>query len=959
MLNAIRKLPPQAAVPRQVYLKAKHYVEQQAVPFFDFYRNAAFGFVEVAPRKGHYVQLVLDEQGNLDAHCKCREADFDEVCGHGFAIYLKLINWPLVREDLSEKFESFELCRFFKTTGRALYDLALNPTTNPSLRLKEGVADQRLVEYLGFGGPETPLSRRDRQAQETAKRKVRPMEEWIMLRKQFPSARVLFEESRLYALCKLLFFIDRERGLKVRVSEGDSHRVVLSIGTGDHELLSWEMPVDAFLKGMQQNWDFWEERCDFDVRRQGVPITYRIQFTAENDLEVEPMLSAGPEVHVPLGEVGLPGHKNLNFHPKLGYFRLQTGLSPFEMTYSEPGVSVIHHQEVARFLKQHLATLENLDRSLMDEALFGEVVAEKFDNFRLNLDAFEPKGFTYHLEARLGEHQVALDDLRRLFRERGRYRKIGGKLFDTAGYDGVYLKAFCELEKAAINLPVGDLFRLLMFFRDRLNVETSELTAKIYQSLKEFQMPELPSLEHTRLTLRAYQELGYEWLYFLKTHGLGGLLCDQMGLGKTHQGMALIAALLSEDPAARVLVVAPTSVLFHWKDKLGEFCPGIEKTIHHGLDRDAQKALEEAQVIISSYGTMRNDIDHFRNRAFDLVIFDEIQYLKNKKTKSYGELSQLNGLCKIGLTGTPIENHVEELKSLMDLVLPGFLGGDAQFRKFFVDPILKFNDSSAKEKVRDMIKPFTLRRSKSQVLQELPPKTEDLRTVTLGKYESELYKEIKGAGKNTIFGPDGKPLGLMHIFQLIDKLKQVCNHPALYFKHPNYAAYPCAKWDMFLELLHEALDSGEKLVVYSQYLGMIDMFKSYLDKEGVGYSVITGQTRDRADQQRRFMEEQGCQVFLGSLRAAGVGIDLTAASIMIHYDRWWNPAREEQATDRIHRIGQNKNVQIYKFKTLGTVEERIDRIISQKRHLLDDVVGFDNDSVAKTFTMDELLEILS
>ena len=951
-------MPRKFKVPAQVFLDAKGYVERKAVPFFDFYRNCAFGFVRVGERKGHFVHLVIKEESDLNASCNCREADRDEVCGHAFALFLKVNNWPQKRDLLYESFEDYRLCRFFKASGRNLYDLHLQASENPRLTLPENVYDDRMLRYWNLIPDDGTLAKRDRKALEVAHNRVRTHSEWAMLEKNFPPSRILFEESSLYPLCKLFYFLERAGSLNVRVTREEDHQVTLRISQGAQTLFQWTMPVEAFLKGIREDWDYWMDRTDFDVRKQGVPLSYRIHFLEDGSLEIEPRVTVAQDLHPSLKEVQISGHSNLCFHEGLGYFRVQTGLSPFEMTYAEPRVSMVGKEEVAPFLKANLATLETMDRSLMDDELFGEVVVEQFDNFQLNLDRFHEKSFHFDLTARLGDQRFQLGQLNELFREKGRYRKLGGKLFDSQGYDGVYLKSLCEGSAKGEDLSVGDLFRLMAFFRERLNVDVTEWSQAIFEQLKNFDAPNLPDLSHTKLNLRDYQKLGYEWLYFLRTFGLGGLLCDQMGLGKTHQGMALLAAAARENPDGKSLVVAPTSVLFHWKEKLADFCPDLKAVIHHGYARDGQRALEQHQIVISSYGIVRNDLGIFRERAFDLVIFDEIQFLKNKDTKAYKSLSQLYADCKIGLTGTPIENQIGELKNLMDLILPGYLGSDSHFKRYFTDPILKLNHGPTKEKMKALVHPFTLRRSKSEVLTELPEKIEDLRSFALGEYEWELYKKTKGEGKKHIYNQDGDTPGLMHVFQLIGKLKMICNHPALFFGNDDYAAYPSTKWEMFTELLHEALDSGEKVVVFSQYLGMIRMFRRYLEHHQVGHAVITGETKDRAGEQQRFMKDPQCRVFLGSLRASGVGIDLTSASILIHYDRWWNSAREEQATDRVHRIGQDKTVQVYKFKALETVEERIDRIIHEKRALLEDVVGFDSENISKTFTLDELLEIL-
>ena len=789
-----------------------------------------------------------------------------------------------------------------------------------------------------------------------------------MLKKGFPSPLLTFEESLFYPLCKLLFHLERHAQPVMSVDLVD-HRVFIRFRNGTHEFFTWELGVEDYLKGIRgggnRYWDHWQQHTHFGIRRQSLPLTYRIGFTAANDLEIEPMLHLGGDHYAPVAHLEMVSKRNLYFHEKLGYFGMQTGLSPFEMTWSEPGVHQVDAQDVKKFLEEHRETLESMDRSQMDEGLFGEVVVDGFDHLDVNLEQHGDGGFTITMGATLDEHTLGIHQLVDLFtKQKGRYRKIGGKLIDSAGYDSVFLSSLLGHGQTNLDsedlarLSAGDLLRLLALFKDRLHVNVNELTATIYDNLRNFKAPTVPSLEHTKLKLRPYQDVGYQWLYFLKSYGLGGLLCDQMGLGKTHQAMALIAAVQKQIPTARILVVSPTTVIYHWRDKLKDFCPELEVGIHHGPDRDLEITLKHARVIISTYGTLRNDAPQLQQSLFELVVFDEIQNLKNKDTKRYKSLSTIQAHCKIGLTGTPIENNVGELKNLLDLVFPGFLGSDAHFKRFFVEPITKFNDTKAKDRMRTMVSPFTLRRSKAQVLTDLPEKTEDLRSFKMSAYEMDLYESVRNAGKKDLKKGE-KSTAYTRAFQLVQTLKQICNHPGLYFKNFDYKAYPSTKWDMFTELLEEALMSGEKVVVFTQYLGMLDMFEAYLEDRGVSYALIKGATKDREHQQKRFQTDASCRVFLGSLNAAGVGIDLTAASILFHYDRWWNPAREEQATDRIHRIGQKNPCQIFKFRAMGTVESRIDAIIRRKAALLQDVIGFDSSSIAKSISLEELLEVLN
>lgn len=946
------------AVPHRVYFDAKHYVEEKRVTFFDFFRNSAFGFIQTSERGGYFAHLLVRENGSLEGHCRCNEADEDEVCGHAFALYLKLLNWPFEKVNHAQAFERDLLIAFLRDQGKGLLGKRIDATTNPRLTVPLEVLDGRMARYLGFAH-DSDLAKqtmRDLECLEKAQRLTRSAQEIDMMRRGLPSARLAFEESRLYSVAKLLYFLEQSAGLKVRVELLAGHQVRLLVSYEGHPVLSWDMSLSQWLKGVGTQWDYWSPLTEFRVLRQALPLVYRIAFVEGNALQVEPMVEVAAAQYLPLAELEVPGTPHLHFHALTGYFRIQTGLSPFEMDFSGAKIHHIEPADVKNFLRDHRETIQGLDRALIDEALFGEVVVEHFQLIELTLDDYLEQRFHYHMRASLGSQTFEHDELSALFAGKGRYRKMAGKLFDASGYDAVYLRPLYEQAAGADpSLSVTELIRVITFFRERVKVNTTPKTEAVFAALRAQAAPEPPSLAHTRLSLRPYQQSGFAWLYFLKHYGLGGLLCDQMGLGKTHQGMALLAAVLAERVNGQVLVVAPASVIYHWRDKLQAFCPGLRAAVHHGPDRDSAAALARAQVIISTFATLRNDIEAFEAVHFDLIIFDEIQYLKNKATKAYKSLARLLGHCRIGLTGTPIENRIEELKALLDLVLPNFLGTDLSFKRYFSDPVA-LNNEHVKDQLRHMVHPFTLRRDKSEVLLDLPEKTEDVRTVQPTQYEQELYREVRHRGQTELEGM--KAGGFLSIFTLIDKLKQLCDHPALYFGNDDYEAYPCAKWEMFTELLDEVMDSGEKLVVFTQYLGMVAMFKKYLHQRGLPFACITGATTNRDEEQRRFQEDPECRVFIGTVRAAGVGIDLTAASVLIHYDRWWNAAREEQATDRIHRIGQKSAVQIYKFKTVDTVEERIDQLIERKRALLDEVVGFDAENFSKVFTVDELMDIL-
>jgi SNF2 family DNA or RNA helicase len=308
---------------------------------------------------------------------------------------------------------------------------------------------------------------------------------------------------------------------------------------------------------------------------------------------------------------------------------------------------------------------------------------------------------------------------------------------------------------------------------------------------------------------------------------------------------------------------------------------------------------------------------------------------------------------KLGLTGTPIENALTELKALFDLVLPGYLGSDEQFAR---------RTASGVDTVRRMIAPFVLRRVKAAVLDELPEKIEDIRKCELSEEALGLYRQAlasKGAPLVEQLRSSAAPLPYIHIFALLTLLKRICDHPALVGGRPDaYQRYRSGKWDLFQELLFESLDGGQKVVVFSQFLGMLAIMERLLRDLGVGYAVLTGATRERGQVIRRFNEDPACRVFLGSLRAGGTGIDLVGGTVVIHYDRWWNAAREDQATDRVHRIGQRRAVQVFKLVTEGTLEEKISAIIERKRRLMESVVRPDDARLDKIFSREELIDLL-
>jgi superfamily II DNA or RNA helicase len=511
-----------------------------------------------------------------------------------------------------------------------------------------------------------------------------------------------------------------------------------------------------------------------------------------------------------------------------------------------------------------------------------------------------------------------------------------------------------------IQLTTLEWVRLFVF--EEIREPEDEQSRQFLEEFIHFRTSIPYSTEGLQSVLRLYQETGLKWLWFLYCHGLSGLLCDEMGLGKTHQAMALLAAAQNQKEGGKFLVVCPTSVIYHWQELLKRFLPKLRVHVFYGTQRSLADFETRYDLMLTSYGTLRSKKNPLTEIAFDIAIFDEIQIAKNAHSQTHQALKLIEAKTRIGLTGTPIENRLLELKALFDVVLPAYMPTETVFKELFAHPIEKQHDSEKKALLARFIRPFVLRRRKAEVLLELPEKTEEIAYASLSQEQKELYQKMYLEAKEQIvveLGDAARPVPYIHVFALLTKLKQICDHPSLILKDTDhYKRHQSGKWDLFVELLQGTRDSGQKLVVFSQYLGMLDIIENYLAEEKIGFAALRGSTRDRKREIEKFRDDPKCEVFVGSLQAAGVGIDLIAASVVIHYDRWWNPAKENQATDRVHRIGQSRGVQVFKMVTKNTIEEHIHQLIEKKLALLENILGYDDQNQIKSLSRDELLELM-
>lgn len=519
-----------------------------------------------------------------------------------------------------------------------------------------------------------------------------------------------------------------------------------------------------------------------------------------------------------------------------------------------------------------------------------------------------------------------------------------------------------------VRLSMLEWLRLTVFEELHLpggGTPAEQKTCSLVNELMTFHSDQPIDLKGFKSDLRTYQELGVKWLWFLYLHGLSGLLCDEMGLGKTHQAMGIIAAVSNLERGQRkkkILVVCPTSVIYHWEELLQKFLPELQVLVFYGISRSLDTFEEGMDLLLTSYGTLRSEKDLLSKIFFEIAVFDELQTAKNAHSQTHKALKKLQTRMRVGLTGTPIENSLLELKALFDLIVPGYFPQEAHFKQMFVNPIEKGQDLEKKSLLSRLIKPFILRRKKSEVLLELPEKIEEIAYCDLSQEQWEMYRKTFTQHKESLlidFKKDDESVPLVHIFSLLSTLKQICNHPCLITKdYQDFYKHRSGKWDLLVALLQEIRDSGQKVVIFSQYLEMLDMIESYLKEHRIGYAGIRGATRNRKEQLQQFRDDPKCEVFLASLQAVGVGVDLVSASVVIHYDRWWNPARENQATDRVHRIGQRRGVQVFKMVTKGTIEEHIHRLIEKKLALAQGVIGFDDQDQIKGLDREEVMKLL-
>lgn len=490
-----------------------------------------------------------------------------------------------------------------------------------------------------------------------------------------------------------------------------------------------------------------------------------------------------------------------------------------------------------------------------------------------------------------------------------------------------------------------------------LRVRKDEIVEKLKSEIKSLgndSSLEIP--KDVEKVIREYQKVGYYWLHFLYKHGFGGILADDMGLGKTLQALTFIKKISETSKTYPSLVICPTSLTHNWAREIEKFFPSLKYTVVSGKPKDREELLNnfsDYDVIITSYALLRNDIDLYLSKNFEVVVVDEAQYIKNKEAKITRYVKLLKSQIKVALTGTPIENSVSDLWSIFDFIMPGVLGNYQSF-------IERYSKPENHSELAKRISYFILRRKKEDVLKELPKKIEQNIFVPLSPEQSEIYENVAREVRLSILkqvGEVGFEKSKIHILSGLTKLRQICNHP--YLVSEEYKDVKSSKMELLMDLLDDAIQGGHKVLVFSQFVEMLKIIREELRKLGIKYSYLDGSTKNRQAVIDEFNQNDDIKVFLISLKAGGFGLNLTSADIVILYDPWWNPMIEKQAMDRAHRIGQTKTVNVYKLLTENTIEEKILALQENKKLIFSNIVETSS-STLSSMTWDEvklLLEI--
>lgn len=752
----------------------------------------------------------------------------------------------------------------------------------------------------------------------------------------------------------------------------------------NHTFYLWQKPEDVlqaekFIK--KGNIKLTKENWTSQMQKLIMPLTrnYKVEFDKALIREIK---SGEPEVKLMLQEKG----DYLVFQPIFTYKGFETKASDKDTITIPDGdkILIVHRNKEAemRFLDKLSALHSQFIRpqegnslilkgpdvlknnwfflfvDSMKEAKVPVFGFEALRNFRFNtarpsthihvssgLDWFDAK-----VEIDFEGQRVGIADIKKALASKQSFVQLGDGTLGILPDE--WLKKYSLLFK--VGDGKSDKLRLSKYhmsvidelYENRNALELSFALDEKFERLREFKnIPEIAAPINLQPILRPYQTAGYQWLNYLNDVGWGGILADDMGLGKTVQALTMLQHYKTQEGKLTAIVVCPTTLIYNWENEIKKFTPDLTYRIHHGSlrIRDLQE-LQNANIIITTYGTLRSDIQLLLKILFDYVVLDESQAIKNpasKVTRAACLLTAKNRLC---MSGTPLQNNTFDIFAQMNFLNPGLLGSMDFFRNEFANPIDKFGEQEQKDHLRKLLYPFILRRTKEQVAKDLPEKTETILFCEMETEQRKIYDAYRNSYRDKIMGvidQQGIDKSQLTILQGLMKLRQICDSPAILNeedKHPNHSI----KLDELTREIQENI--GEhKALIFSQFLGMLGLIKDKLREEGVCFEYFDGSTsiNDRQKAIENFQNNDQCRVFLISLKAGGVGLNLTAADYVYIVDPWWNPAVEQQAIDRTHRIGQTKNIFAYRMICIDTIEDKILQLQERKRKLASELISDD------------------
>ena len=572
--------------------------------------------------------------------------------------------------------------------------------------------------------------------------------------------------------------------------------------------------------------------------------------------------------------------------------------------------------------------------------------------------------FDASVELKFGDQVVSIIEVKKALAQRQNFVKLGDGSIGLLPED--WLKKYSLLLK--MGETKGNKIRLKKFHFSVLDELLAEIDEDTLQQELEVKKGKLENIltndysliappEHLTATLRPYQLAGFQWLIFLNEAGWGGILADDMGLGKTVQTLTFFQHYKNTHPDAKFMVVCPTTLMYNWENEIKKFTPELTHCIHHGPKRSIDLgAYDGFDIIITTYGTMRSDIKSFKEIQFDYVVLDESQSIKNPQSQVAKASLLLKSRNRLALSGTPVQNNTFDLYAQMNFLNPGMLGSREFFMSEFATPIDKFREDEVKQQLRKLTYPFLLRRTKEQVAKDLPEKTETILYCEMGPEQRKIYDAYRNIYRSQILGmieEKGMERSQMHILQGLTKLRQICDSPAIMNEEERFHNYSIKLDELSREITENVGD--HKVLVFSQFLGMLALIRQKLEEENISHVYFDGSStsNERETAIQEFQNNHECRVFLISLKAGGIGLNLTAADYVYIVDPWWNPAVEQQAIDRTHRIGQTKNIFAYRLICKDTLEEKMLQLQERKRALAADLVS-DDSAFQRRLTRDDI-----